>query len=426
MLLFCGFLAPRALTKGARNPGWNPAEPNRSILIQPPMMLRRNKHFASLSTWSMSTNQNNDNTQNVGVTTDDQTNAQERRARGEFVRGVSTARHWISDNGEFPVQTNRYHLIVAYNCPWCHRVLLGRAILGLEDAISVDVLYPNRSEADEPLGDGLWKFCAEGQVSRSVSFVKFPSCTAGDPVLGGRKYVKEIYQDAGISDQTSVPILYDKHTNRVVNNESAEILRMMETVLLPLAKRSSLDLYSVDQRTEIDALNDWIYKDISNGSYKAGFSTSQKVYEEAYHRFFCRARALGPTSSTSPSLLDRRHSIRSGRPPLSYSLSLRSCVRDALQAQSRELEGLSEFVEVDGSHDATRGYGIRFQSGVSTTLQARLLWSYRQRHCTHRAAWLSLLLHGKLRRSGSTAETVMRTRYIVVCAGCIIIFLFRA
>jgi putative glutathione S-transferase len=224
----------------------------------------------------------------AGQTTDDQTDANARRHRGEFVRGVSTARNWVTDdpNAVFPVEMDRYHLYVAYNCPWCHRVLLGRALMGLQDAITVDVLFPNRSNEDEPMGPNLWKFEPEGQVGQNGVHVSFPSCTR-DTVLG-KKYVPEIYQASGVEDQKSVPILFDKKSKQIVNNESAEILRMLGTVFGRLGSRGTplLNLYPAERTKLIDEHNDWIYKDIANGSYKAGFSSNQEVYEKAYHTFF--------------------------------------------------------------------------------------------------------------------------------------------
>ena len=221
----------------------------------------------------------------TGITTDDQTNAAQRRAAGEFVRGVSTARNWIDKASSlYPPASGRYHLIVAYNCPWCHRVLLGRSLLGLQDAISVDVLFPNRSNADEPLGENLWKFCPDGAIVTNGNFVQFPECTA-DTVMGGKTYVKEIYQACGIDDQKSVPILFDKQTKTIVNNESSEILRMMETAMMDFST-TKLSLYPESLRDDIGKMNDYVYTEIANGSYKAGFSSSQKKYEEAYTKFF--------------------------------------------------------------------------------------------------------------------------------------------
>ena len=237
---------------------------------------------------SKSSSDNNNNIKNVGLTTDDQTDAAKRRKQGEWVRGVSSARDWIEDSedAKYPVEAGRYHLYLAYNCPWCHRVLLGRAIQGLEDAISVDVLFPNRSSDSEPLGPNLWKFEPDGQVGQNGKHVSFPSCTVDTGTGKNYKYVKEIYEASGITDQKSVPILYDKKTKTIVNNESAEILRMFGTVFQKLSKNRSVDLYPEKDRAAIDELNDWVYKDVANGAYKAGFSSSQETYENAYEGFF--------------------------------------------------------------------------------------------------------------------------------------------
>jgi len=232
----------------------------------------------------------------AGITTDDQTNAKERRAKGEFVRGVSSARNWIEANGDFSPAKGRYHLYVAYNCPWCHRVLLARAMLGLEDAITVDVLFPNRSTDQEPLGPNLWKFCTEGQIGMNGRQTQFPECT--DDSVNQKKYATEIYQLAGITDQKSVPILFDKEQNIVVNNESAEIVRMFATAMKPFHTRE-IDLYPSDKATEITELNDWIYKEVANGSYKAGFSSNQDVYEKAYSTYFAALDKLDNILATN-------------------------------------------------------------------------------------------------------------------------------
>ena len=227
-------------------------------------------------------------TPSVGITTDDQTNAKERRSKGEFVRGVSTARDWISDlpDAKYPPAANRYHLYVAYNCPWCHRVLLARALLGLQDVITVDVVYPNRSSEDEPLGPNLWKFCPQGQVGQNGKFTKFDECTTDS--IHNKSYIKEIYEVSGIHDQKSVPILYDKQTNTVVNNESAEIVRMLSTSGMTKFSKyeSPPNLFPSEHAKEIEELNDWIYKNLANGSYKAGFSSNQDTYELAYKNYF--------------------------------------------------------------------------------------------------------------------------------------------
>jgi putative glutathione S-transferase len=234
----------------------------------------------------------------AGITTDDQTNAVARRAAGEFVRGVATARHWIQDQDAedalYPAERGRYHLYVAYNCPWCHRVLLGLAVVGLQGVVSVNVLFPNRSSDDEPLGGNLWKFCPNGQTGANGRHTQFPSCTAD--TVNGTGYMKEVYELAGILDQKSVPVLFDKRTKTIVSNESAEILRMFGTVFgkfatttdttTTITARQQIDLYPPKQAAVIDEINNWVYQEIANGSYKAGFSSSQDTYETAYEKYF--------------------------------------------------------------------------------------------------------------------------------------------
>jgi putative glutathione S-transferase len=168
-------------------------------------------------------------------------------------------------------------------------VLLGRALLGLEDAITVDVLFPSRSTDDEPLGPNLWKFAPMGALGINGRQTSLPECTAD--TVNGKSYIKQVYEQGGVFDQKSVPILWDKQTQTVVNNESAEILRMMGTVMQSAATRP-LDLYPEALRTEIDEWNDWVYVNLANGSYKAGFSSNQDVYEKAYANYFAALTKL--------------------------------------------------------------------------------------------------------------------------------------
>ena len=157
-------------------------------------------------------------------TEEDQADAKGRRARGEFVRGVSGFRHAIGD-AEFPAEPGRYHLFVALNCPWCHRVTLARAVLGLEDSISMDVAFPNRTGDADPVGPSLWEFAPDRVATLTSSTL--PECTTETGTGLGLRLAKEIYQREG-SDEQSVPILYDKIAGRIVNNESAEIIRMLD------------------------------------------------------------------------------------------------------------------------------------------------------------------------------------------------------
>lgn len=223
----------------------------------------------------------------AGITTDDQTNAAERRAAGEFVRGVSSARSFIGSD-EFPIEEGRYHLYIAFNCPWCHRVAMAWAVLGLEDAITMDVCFPGRTTSSDERGENLWRFAPEGVTWQNGRHVTFPECTTDS--VGGQKYIVDIYAESGL-DQRSVPILYDKKQRIVVNNESAEIMRMFETVMLPFAKRP-IELFPSSLQKEIDEANTWIYTDINNGAYKAGFSSNQDVYETAFSAYFAALEKL--------------------------------------------------------------------------------------------------------------------------------------
>ncbi len=207
----------------------------------------------------------------VAVGTEEQTGA---RARdGEFVRPQSRHRHFITADGSsgYPAAAGRYHLYVALNCPWCHRVVLGRELKGLTDVVSMDVLFYRR---DPERG---WQFKPDE-----------PGCTP-DTVFG-YQFLRQIYERVG-STEKSAPVLYDRQTDTIVSNESAEILRMFDGAFGAIAP-SELTLVPPALADEIDQLNAWIYRDINNGAYKAGFSNSQAAYEVAYDRLFAALDAL--------------------------------------------------------------------------------------------------------------------------------------
>lgn len=228
-----------------------------------------------------------------------QLNAKSRRSKGEFVRGVSGFRSAVGD-AEFPAEPGRYHLFVAFNCPWCHRVTLARNILGLQDSITVDVVFPSRTGDDDPVSANLWEF-NPSRVS-TLTGETLPECTAETATGNGYRLVKEIYAKHG-SDEGSVPVLYDKKNHRIVNNESAEIIRMLNAQAAALGSQLSdaerPELYPVESglREEIDALNAGIYKNINNGAYKAGFSSNQAVYATAFKSYFNTLSELEATLS---------------------------------------------------------------------------------------------------------------------------------
>ena len=217
-----------------------------------------------------------------------QQNATERRAKGEFVRGVSGFRAAIGDP-EFPAEPGRYHLFVALNCPWCHRVTLARNVLGLQDSISMDVAFPSRTGEDDPVGPNLWEF--NPNRIASLTGTTLPECTPETGTGNGLRLAKQIYQ-AEAAEEGSVPILYDKYKRRIVNNESAEIIRMLnahaEALGSTLNASERPDLYPENAgiQGEIDRLNALTYTGINNGAYKAGFSSDQAVYASAFALYF--------------------------------------------------------------------------------------------------------------------------------------------
>lgn len=221
-----------------------------------------------------------------------QTDAAERRAKGEFVRGVSQFRSVLGDDPDFPAEPGRYHLFVALNCPWCHRVTLARNVLGLQDSVTMDVAFPSRTTEDDPIAPNRWEF----QPDRIATLTRttLPECTADTATGKNYRLAKQIYEAEG-SQEASVPILYDKKSKRIVANESAEIIRMLNAQAIALRSTYSdadrPDLYPLgDQhaalRTDIDTLNEEVYIGINNGAYKAGFSSRQDIYAAAFTAYF--------------------------------------------------------------------------------------------------------------------------------------------
>jgi putative glutathione S-transferase len=185
---------------------------------------------------------------------------------GSFQRQDSTFRRFVSaeDSAEFPLAAGRYHLYVARACPWAHRTLIGRRLMGLQDVIGVSFVDPLRDERG-------WTFSGGEYV---------------DPI-NGFEFLSEAYAatDPDYTARVSVPVLWDKQRGTIVNNESEEILRMLSTVFAPLAEHP-VQLYPEGLRDEIEVLNHHIYDDVNNGVYKAGFSRRQAVYEDAVTTLF--------------------------------------------------------------------------------------------------------------------------------------------
>lgn len=194
---------------------------------------------------------------------------------GRFVRSVSTVRNWITPDGEpgptgeggFAAEAGRYHLYVALICPWACRTLMARTLLGLEDAISVSIVNPRLT-------------------TQGWAFGGFPGSTADH--LYGADHLHQIYtrNDPTFTGGVSVPVLWDKKQNRMVNNESADILRMLGSAFGKLTNADAPDLYPADLAAAINDLNRRTYEKLNNGVYRAGFTRSQQAYEEAYEDVF--------------------------------------------------------------------------------------------------------------------------------------------
>jgi glutathionyl-hydroquinone reductase len=185
---------------------------------------------------------------------------------GAFVRQQSIFRDWISSDGStpYPPVAGRYHLYACWACPWAHRTIIGRRLKGLEDAIGMSYVDPIRDERG-------WAFTG-GEFTDEIN---------------GFQFLSEAYArtDPSYRGRVSVPVLWDKETGRIVSNESADILRMLDQCFGDLAD-DTYDLYPEGIRDEIDELDERIYDTVNNGVYKAGFTTNQAIYEREVHHLF--------------------------------------------------------------------------------------------------------------------------------------------
>jgi putative glutathione S-transferase len=185
---------------------------------------------------------------------------------GSFRRQESQFRRWVSaDAGaEFPPVAGRYHLYVSRACPWAHRTMIARRLMGLEESIGISFVDPIRDERGWAFTGGRYVDDVNGFTFLSEGYI------ATDPAYEAR---------------VTVPVLWDKESGVIVSNESADILRMLGTVFVPLAEHP-VDLYPERLRDDIEALNDRIYENINNAVYKSGFSRRQDVYEREVYALF--------------------------------------------------------------------------------------------------------------------------------------------
>lgn len=189
---------------------------------------------------------------------------------GTFQRRDAVFRHAIEAraDAQFPAELGRYHLYVSLACPWAHRTLIMRRLKGLEHVISYDVVD--------------WFLPHDGWTLEAK--------TAGATLdsVNGEGSLRAIYQRAepGYRGSVTVPTLWDRKQSTIVNNESSEILRMQNSEFNQFAERPQYDFYPANLRAEIDRINEWVYPNINNGVYRAGFARSQQAYEEAVKNLF--------------------------------------------------------------------------------------------------------------------------------------------
>ncbi|KAH6995705.1 glutathione S-transferase [Ilyonectria sp. MPI-CAGE-AT-0026] len=192
---------------------------------------------------------------------------------GEFKRQVSSFRDWISREAgaQYPPEKGRYHLYVSYACPWAHRTLIARKLKGLEDIVSFSVVHWH-------LAQGGWRFVTADEKLAGDNVVP-------DPIEGHEAFthLSDLYfeSEKDFQGRYTVPVLYDKKTNRIVSNESSEILRMFGTEFDDLIeeKYRAIQLYPKELQEKIEETHAWTYDGINNGVYKAGFATTGEAYE---------------------------------------------------------------------------------------------------------------------------------------------------
>jgi glutathionyl-hydroquinone reductase len=237
--------------------------------------------------------------------------------RGRFVRQASAFRDRVTEP-----EPGRYHLYISWACPWAHRTAIARRLKGLEDVVSMSAVDPYRDARG-------WAFTG-GEYA--------------DPV-NGWSYLSEAYAatDPAFAGRVSVPVLWDRAAGRIVNNESADLLRILQE---DFPQATGPDLYPRAAREEIDALNDRIYDTVNNGVYKAGFATDQAVYEEEVRALFQTLAMLEERLAT------RRHLAGTPEPT---------------EADWRLFTTLVRFDSV---------YAIHFKCAIRRILDHPNLWAY--------------------------------------------------
>lgn len=200
---------------------------------------------------------------------------------GSYRRQASTFRDFISrePGAKFPPEADRYHLFVSFACPWAHRVLATRALKGLEKILPVSVVHWH-------MDDKGWRFPTAEELKEAPNSLAYGT----EDHLYGFKRLRELYfkADPDYLGRFTVPVLWDKKNETIVNNESSEIIRMLYTEFNDLIdkKHAELNFYPEELQAQVDELNSWIYDNINNGVYKSGFATTQEVYDREVTNVF--------------------------------------------------------------------------------------------------------------------------------------------
>jgi len=201
---------------------------------------------------------------------------------GEFQRQEDAFREWISNDGStpYPAAAGRYHLYVSLACPWASRTVIFRKLKGLEGAIGMTIVDPFRDEKG-------WAFRDPKRTKPGARLDNLDEFESTDPVNGFR-YLSEAYKatDPNFKDRVTVPVLWDNATKKIVNNCEDDICPMFNDVFNEFAKNKDVDLFPKDIAAEHEKLSDFLYENINNGVYRAGFATRQRPYEISCKRLF--------------------------------------------------------------------------------------------------------------------------------------------
>ncbi|WP_305845066.1 glutathione S-transferase family protein [Photobacterium leiognathi] len=210
---------------------------------------------------------------------------------GKFERKASSFRNWITKDGSagitgeagFKAEPNRYHLYVSLACPWAHRAIIYRQLKGLDSMIPMSVV-------NAYMGENGWNFEAGDGV-------------VADPIFNAQ-FLHQIYTqaDPDYTGRVTVPVLWDKHKQTIVSNESADIIRMLNSAFDDVGA-VKVDFYPQTLRQQVDELNDFVYANINNGVYRAGFATTQEAYDEAVIALFDTLEVIEQRLSTQRYLL---------------------------------------------------------------------------------------------------------------------------